>query len=215
MINLETKELIKLMISVPVSGPILDVRFIPEPIRSEMLSSYNFESGRFPEGDGPLFIEAKNFAFWCGYRISPSFKLDNYREFSISTIENLKVKTRSSHSERVPTAVFKPGGYFIDLMSNDGKERLGRVAWGVPHQTFELRHCEWICTSLAISTYETENELVVYTKSGSDYRLEKPYESIERPIGVLSRLRQGFSPDDIEIIKKMEENGISVGSPIY
>lgn len=203
------------MMNVPVSGPVLEVDLIPEPLRSEILSDYDLERVLFKLKESDVvFIQSRTFTFWCGQRLQESYQPKNYRQFTDDFLQGLEVRERTIPEES-PTAVLHPGSYLIYLTTKNGDERLGRVGWGAPVQTFELRHCEWLITSVAISAYETDEELVIYTKSGSDYRLKKPYKEVEVSIEDYQRLRQGFSPDDINSMKHMESNGAKIGDPIY
>ncbi|TCK02977.1 hypothetical protein [Marinobacterium mangrovicola] len=212
---MKIRDLLQLMMSVPVSGPVLAVKNIPEPLRSEMLSDYELTNAVFREpGKKDVCIKSRSYTFWCGERLKETYKTKSYRYFADEILNSLEVIERTVAVEPA-TAVLQPGSYLIHLTTQDGKERVGRLGWGAPVKTFELRHCEWMITSVAISAYENDEELVVYTKSGSDYRLKKPYKEVEVSIEDYQRLRQGFSPDNINSMKHMERNGATIGDPIY
>lgn len=202
------------MMSVPVSGPVLAVKNIPEPLRSEMLSDYDLTHTIFRNpGEKNLFIRSRSYTFWCGLRLKKSYKTINHRQFTETVLNDFEVIERSA-TEEPATAVLQPGSYLIHLTTKNG-ERLVRVGWGAPVQTSDLRHCDWMITSVAISAYETDEELVIYTKSGNDYRLRKPYNEIEIPIEDYQGLRQGFSPDDINSIKRIESDTAKTSGPRY
>lgn len=203
------------MMSVPVSGPVLSIDNIPEPLRSEILSDYDLTYMIFREpGDKNIYINSRSYAYWCGQRLKKSYKNRRYRYFNGAVLNDLDIIERTA-TEEPATAVLQPGSYLIQLTTKNGDESLVRVGYGAPVQTFELRHCDWMITSVAISAYETDEELVIYTKSGHDYRLKKPYKEIEIPIEDYQRLRQGFSPMNINPMKQMESNGAKTSNPRY
>lgn len=202
---LSNDEILEAIKNLSIQGPTIPLKDIPVVLRDEFMSSRDLSIMQFPDVPGELAVSSKFFAFWIGCRLHPDYEHPEViRHFSEADIESLHV-LKKPLSDEVITANFKAGSYLVDLMKNGRK--YASVAFGyLRDQSFELRHSDWICTSLIIGIRKQPEERLIYTKSGSIYRADLPIQHVQLPLDELTRLRRGRSPAKIDGVITVNES---------
>lgn len=202
---LSNDEILEAIKNLPIKGPTIPLRDIPVALRDEFMSSRDLSIMQFPDVPGELAVSSKFFAFWIGHRLHPYYEHPEVvRHFSEAEIESLHV-LKKPLSDEVITANFKAGSYLVDLMK--GGRKYASVAFGyLRDQSFELRHSDWICTSLIIGVRKQPEERLIYTKSGSIYRADLPIQHVQLPLDELRRLRRRCSPGKMDGVVTVEDS---------
>ncbi|MCB5228351.1 hypothetical protein JAO78_016215 [Alishewanella sp. 16-MA] len=91
----------------------------------------------------------------------------------------------------------------------DNGELMGKVLWGICVEDNTLRFDigDYICSSKIVEIIPSEK--LVKTIKGSAYLLEGDGKTAEVTLENFELLRQGFSPDEINRIRAVQQNAIN------
>lgn len=203
---LSNDEVLEAIRSVRIEGPTIPLVSIPAGLRNELISTWDLSRVELPDVPGGPTVDSAYFSFWCGQRLHPNYEPPaTLKHFSDAEVESLSVRKRPLQPKEIK-ANFKAGAYLIDLMREN--QVYASVAFGyLRDHSFEMRHYQWICTSMIIGIWEKEDEYWIYTKSGSIYSADSPMQHVQLPLEKLPLLRKGLSPAHIEVVKKIEAEG--------
>jgi len=97
--------------------------------------------------------------------------------------------------------------HIVSILEN--RELVGKVLWGicVEDETLRFDTGDYVCSSKIVEIIPTEK--LVKTCKGSSYLLEGDGTTTEVNVEDFELLRQGFSPDEINRIRAVQQDEIN------
>ena len=126
----------------------------------------------------------------------------NYRLFWAS----ISLKYDHFSLSLIMTTVLK-NWHIVSILEN--RELVGKVLWGicVEDETLRFDTGDYVCSSKIVEIIPTEK--LVKTCKGSSYLLEGDGTTTEVNVEDFELLRQGFSPDEINRIRAVQQDEIN------